>query len=145
MTQVDPVQAIDKPSLNLSQIINMAVGFFGIQIAFALQNANASRIFETLGANIDKLALFWLAGPLTGLIVQPIVGHFSDNIWTRFGRRRPFFLAGAIWAAIALFMMPRMPELWFAVASLWVLDASINMYMERFGAFVCYLLPARQR
>ena len=134
-----------KPALSLIQIINMAVGFFGIQMAFALQNANASRIFETLGSDVSNLAIYWLAGPVTGLIVQPLVGHFSDNTWTRFGRRRPFFVAGAIWAAIALIFMPQAPALWMAVTSLWILDASINISMEPFRAFVGDLLPARQR
>lgn len=143
--QSDATEAVDKPPLSVRQIINMAVGFFGIQVAFALQIGNASRIFQTLGSNVTDLAVYWLAGPLTGLIIQPIVGHLSDNTWTRFGRRRPFFVAGAMWAAVALFVMPRTPELWFAVASLWILDAAINVSMEPFRAFVGDLLPARQR
>lgn len=139
------VLAGQKPQLNIWQIAHMAFGFFGIQMAFALQNANASRIFETLGSDVSNLAIYWLAGPVTGLIVQPLVGHFSDNTWTRFGRRRPFFLAGAIWAAFALFLMPNAPQLWMAVASLWILDASINISMEPFRAFVGDKLPERQR
>ncbi len=143
-TQTDTI-GVQKPQLSILQIANMAVGFFGIQMAFALQNANASRIFETLGSDVSNLAIYWLAGPVTGLIVQPLVGHFSDNTWTRFGRRRPFFLAGAIWAAIALLLMPNAPMLWMAVASLWILDASINISMEPFRAFVGDKLSRRQR
>jgi len=138
-------QGMNKPTLSLVQIANMAIGFFGIQMAFSLQGANASRIFQTLGSDVESLAIYWLAGPLTGLVVQPLVGHFSDNAWTRFGRRRPFFVAGAIWAAVALTFMPNAPSLWIAVASLWVLDASINVSMEPFRAFVGDKLPEQQR
>lgn len=134
-----------KPSLNLWQIWNMSFGFFGIQIAFALQNGNASRIFESLGADIGNLALFWLAGPITGLVVQPIVGHFSDRTWTWLGRRRPYFLAGAVIGSVTLVFMPHSPALWIAVASLWILDSAINITMEPFRAFVGDMLPSRQR
>lgn len=134
-----------KPDLPIITIINMAVGFFGLQIAFALQNANASRIFQSLGADVDNLPVLWLAAPLTGLIIQPIVGYFSDRTWTRFGRRRPYFFIGAVLASIALIFMPTSPLLWMAVGSLWLLDAAINISMEPFRAFVGDNLNNRQR
>lgn len=134
-----------KPNLPLLAIFNMAVGFFGLQIGFALQNANASRIAQSLGADYDKLALFWLAGPVTGLILQPIVGYLSDRTWGRFGRRRPFFLIGAIMASIALIFMPNSPYLWIAAASLWILDSALNISMEPFRAFVGDNLNSKQR
>ena len=99
-----------KPNLSFFQIWNMAFGFFGLQIGFGLQNANASRIFQSLGANVDTLALFWLAGPVTGLIMQPIVGYLSDNTWGRFGRRRPYFFIGALLASIALLFCNASPR-----------------------------------
>ncbi|QYF88340.1 MFS transporter [Brevundimonas sp. PAMC22021] len=123
----------------------MCVGFFGIQIGFGLQNANTSRIFQTLGAEVDSLAILWIAAPLTGLLVQPIIGHFSDRTWTRFGRRRPYFLVGAILTTLALIAMPNSPSLWFAAAMLWIMDASINITMEPFRAFVGDNLPEEQR
>lgn len=123
----------------------MSFGFLGIQFGFALQNANVSRIFETLGANIDEIPLLWIAAPVTGLIIQPIIGHMSDNTWTRLGRRRPYFLLGAILASIALLIMPNSPYLWFAAGMLWIMDASINISMEPFRAFVGDMLPAEQR
>ena len=134
-----------KPNLSFFQIWNMAFGFFGLQIGFGLQNANASRIFQSLGANVDTLALFWLAGPVTGLIMQPIVGYLSDNTWGRFGRRRPYFFIGALLASIALLFMPHSPALWIAVSSLWILDASLNISMEPFRAFVGDKLSSHQR
>ena len=134
-----------KPNLPILSIINMAVGFFGLQIGFALQNANASRIFSTLGSEPDKLALFWLAGPVTGLVMQPIVGYLSDRTWTRFGRRRPYFLLGAVLASFALVFMPNSPALWIAASSLWILDASLNISMEPFRAFVGDNLNTKQR
>ena len=134
-----------KPDLNLGQIINMSFGFFGIQIGFALQNGNVSRIFQTLGASIDTLPLLWLAGPVTGLLVQPVVGYLSDRTWNRLGRRRPFFLAGAILTTAALFIMPNAPLLWIAAGTLWILDAALNITMEPFRAFVGDMLPSRQR
>ncbi len=134
-----------KPKLSFWQIWNMSFGFFGIQFGFALQNANVSRIFETLGANIDQIPLLWIAAPVTGLIVQPIIGHMSDNTWGRLGRRRPYFLTGAILASLALFVMPNSPVLWIAAGMLWIMDASINISMEPFRAFVGDLLPAEQR
>ncbi|MEL6301520.1 MAG: MFS transporter [Pseudomonadota bacterium] len=134
-----------RPHLNFWQIWNMCFGFLGIQMGFALQNANISRIFQTLGAEIDDIPVLWIAAPLTGLIVQPIIGYFSDRTWTRLGRRRPYFLAGAIAASIALIFMPNSPSLWFAAGALWIMDASINVSMEPFRAFVGDLLPEQQR
>lgn len=134
-----------KPSLGFWQIWNMSFGFFGIQIGFALQGANVSRIFETLGASVDSLAVLWLAGPVTGLLVQPLVGYFSDRTWGKLGRRRPYFLVGAILTTCALFVMPNSLALWVAAIMLWVMDASINISMEPFRAFVGDMLPSRQR
>ena len=135
-----------KPLLSVSQIVNMSVGFLGIQFAFGLQNANMSRIFQTLGAAIDDIPILWIAAPLTGLIIQPIIGHLSDKTWSpRFGRRRPFFLIGAICASIALVIFPNVQALWLAAIMLWMLDASINISMEPFRAFVGDLLPDNQR
>jgi maltose/moltooligosaccharide transporter len=126
-----------KPRLSFWQLWNMSFGFFGIQFGFALQNANTSRIFSTLGATPDDLPLYWLAAPVTGLLVQPIIGYLSDNTWHPYwGRRRPFFFIGAVLAAIALFLMPNSTVLWMAVAVLWLMDASINISMEPFRAFV---------
>jgi maltose/moltooligosaccharide transporter len=135
-----------KPRLSFWQLWNMSFGFFGIQFGFALQNANTSRIFATLGANPDDLSLFWLAAPVTGLLVQPVIGYLSDNTWhPRWGRRRPFFFGGAILAALALFLMPNSAALWMAVAVLWMMDAAINVSMEPFRAFVGDKLDASQR
>jgi maltose/moltooligosaccharide transporter len=134
-----------KPRLSFLQIWNMSFGFLGIQFGFALQNANVSRIFQTLGAEIDNLAILWIAAPITGLIIQPIIGHYSDKTWTRFGRRRPYFFAGAVLASIALFIMPNSPALWIAAGMLWIMDASINISMEPFRAFVGDMLPNSQR
>jgi maltose/moltooligosaccharide transporter len=134
-----------KPTLTFWQIWNMCFGFLGIQFGFALQNANVSRIFQTLGADMDQIPLLWIAAPLTGLIVQPIVGYLSDRTWTGLGRRRPYFLVGAVLATLALFFMPNSPALWIAAGTLWILDASINIAMEPFRAFVGDQMPARQR
>jgi maltose/moltooligosaccharide transporter len=134
-----------KPRLNFWQIWNMSFGFLGIQFGFALQNANVSRIFETLGAKIDDIPILWIAAPVTGLIVQPIIGHMSDNTWGKLGRRRPFFLSGAIAASLALLAMPNSPVLWIAAGMLWIMDASINVSMEPFRAFVGDMLPSEQR
>lgn len=134
-----------KRTLSFWEIWNMSFGFLGIQFGFALQNANTSRIFDTLGAEVDKIGLYWLAAPLTGLIVQPIVGYFSDRTWTRLGRRRPYFLVGAILASVALTIMPNSPTLWIAIGTLWIMDSSINISMEPFRAFVGDNLPDRQR
>lgn len=134
-----------KPQLSFFQIWNMSFGFLGIQFGFALQNANVSRIFETLGADVSQIPILWIAAPVTGLIVQPIVGYLSDNTWNSFGRRRPFFLIGAILASAALLIMPNSPYLWMAAGMLWILDASINITMEPFRAFVGDMLPSEQR
>lgn len=134
-----------KPTLSFWQIWNMCFGFLGIQFGFALQNSNVSRIFQTLGAEMDQIPLLWIAAPLTGLIVQPIVGHYSDRTWTRLGRRRPYFLYGALFASAALIFMPHSPTLWIAAGMLWVLDASINVSMEPFRAFVGDQMAPRQR
>ncbi|MGB5436748.1 MAG: MFS transporter [Maribacter sp.] len=124
----------------------MSFGFLGIQFGFALQNANVSRIFETLGASKDELPILWLAAPVTGLLVQPIIGYYSDRTWhKKWGRRRPFFAVGAILATIALFAMPNSTALWMAVIMLWLMDASINISMEPFRAFVGDMLPNEQR
>lgn len=136
---------MEKRKLGFWEIWNMSFGFLGIQFGFALQNANTSRIFDTLGADVDKIGLYWLAAPLTGLIVQPIVGYFSDRTWTRLGRRRPYFLVGAILSAIALCIMPNSPTLWIAIGTLWIMDSSINISMEPFRAFVGDNLPENQR
>jgi maltose/moltooligosaccharide transporter len=134
-----------RPPLSFWQIWTMCFGFLGIQFGFALQNANVSRIFQTLGASIEQIPLLWIAAPLTGLIVQPIVGYYSDRTWTRLGRRRPYFLVGAILASVALVLMPQSPTLWVAAGLLWILDASINISMEPFRAFVGDQLPTPQR
>ncbi|WP_295964202.1 MFS transporter [uncultured Xanthomonas sp.] len=134
-----------KPALSFWQIWNMCFGFLGIQFGFALQNANASRIFQTLGADMEQVPGLWIAAPLTGLIVQPIVGYLSDRTWNRFGRRRPYFMVGALFTTLALLVMPNSPALWVAAGTLWVLDASINISMEPFRAFVGDQLPTRQR
>ncbi|SKB45879.1 MFS transporter [Alkalitalea saponilacus] len=140
------------PRLSTAQIWNMSVGFLGIQFGFALQNANASRILQTFGANVEHLSWFWLAAPITGMLVQPIVGHYSDRTWTRLGRRRPFFLAGAIFAAIALIFMPNsgsltlfIPPMLIGAGMLMVMDASFNVAMEPFRALVADKLPNEQR
>ncbi|ALK98695.1 major facilitator transporter [Massilia sp. WF1] len=135
-----------KPRLSFWQLWNMSFGFFGIQFGFALQNANTSRIFSTLGASPDDLALFWLAAPVTGLLVQPVIGYLSDNTWhPTWGRRRPFFFLGAILAALALFLMPNSAAVWMAVAVLWMMDAAINVSMEPFRAFVGDKLDTSQQ
>lgn len=134
-----------KPMLSFWQIWNMSFGFLGIQFGFALQNANVSRIFQTLGGDVDRLAVYWLAAPVTGLIIQPIVGYYSDKTWGRLGRRRPYFLAGALLASLALLFMPNAPTLWIAVGTLWLMDASINITMEPFRAYVGDNLPSEQR
>ncbi|WP_095013100.1 MFS transporter [Tsuneonella mangrovi] len=139
---------MEKPRQGFWGLWNISFGFFGIQIGFALQNANMSRVFQTLGASMDSLPALWVAAPLTGLIVQPIIGHMSDRTWTRLGRRRPYFLTGALFAAFALFVMPLAPHiglpLVFAATMLWVLDASLNISMEPFRAFVGDMLRTDQ-
>jgi maltose/moltooligosaccharide transporter len=135
-----------KPRLSFAQLWNMSFGFFGIQFGFALQNANVSRIFQTLGAELEDIAILWIAAPVTGLLVQPVIGYLSDRTWHPWwGRRRPFFFIGAILASIALFLMPNSSALWMAALLLWILDASINISMEPFRAFVGDKLPPSQR
>jgi maltose/moltooligosaccharide transporter len=123
----------------------MCFGFLGIQIGFDLQNGNVSRIFQTLGAEIDALPILWIAAPLTGLIVQPIIGHLSDKTWNRIGRRKPYFLIGAVLASAALFVMPNAPALWVAAGTLWVMDAALNITMEPTRALVGDTLANQQR
>jgi len=136
---------MDKPPRTFWQIWNMSFGFVGIQFGWGLQMANMSAIYEYLGARADQIPILWLAAPLTGLIVQPIIGHASDRTWGPLGRRRPYFLTGAILSSIALIVMPRSSALWMAAGLLWILDASINISMEPFRAFVADLLPEQQR
>jgi len=136
---------IEKPRQSLSALWNISFGFFGIQIGFALQTANMSRIFQALGSSVDRLPALWIAAPLTGLLVQPIVGHLSDRTWLgRFGRRRPYFVAGSILAAVSLFLMPLSSSLLMAAVLLWALDASLNITMEPFRAFVGDMLRKDQ-
>tara|TARA_B100000945_G_scaffold317659_1_gene320942 strand:+ start:1706 stop:3076 length:1371 start_codon:yes stop_codon:yes gene_type:complete len=133
-------------SLSFWDIWNMSFGFLGIQFGYALQGGFMSRIFQTLGASIDDIPLLWVAAPLTGLIVQPIIGYLSDRTWhSKLGRRRPYFLVGAILSSLALFIMPFSPVLWVAAGLLWILDASINISMEPFRALVADKLPNQQR
>lgn len=128
---------LEKPRQGWAGLWNISFGFFGIQIGFALQNANMSRVFQSLGASLDDLPALWVAAPLTGLLVQPIIGFMSDRTWLgRFGRRRPYFVAGALLAALSLLLMPLAPMLLAAAALLWLLDASLNISMEPFRAFV---------
>ena len=134
-----------KSRLSFWQIWNMSFGFLGIQFGWGLQMANMSAIYEYLGAKPDQIPLLWLAAPLTGLIVQPIIGYMSDRTWNKLGRRKPYFLTGAILSSIALVLMPNSPELLMAAGLLWILDASINISMEPFRAFVADLLPDEQR
>ncbi|RZM12620.1 MAG: MFS transporter [Sphingomonas sp.] len=134
-----------KPRQGFAGLWNLSFGFFGIQIGFALQNANMSRIFQSLGESLDDLAVLWIAAPLTGLLVQPLIGHYSDRTWSRWGRRRPYFFAGALLAALALFGMPNAPGLLAAALLLWMLDASINVSMEPFRAFVGDMLRKDQQ
>ncbi len=134
----------NKPNLSFWQIWNMSFGFMGIQFGWALQMANMSPIYEYLDANPEDIPILWLAAPLTGLIVQPIIGYMSDRTWNSLGRRRPYFLVGAILSSIALIFMPNSSALWMAAGLLWVLDASINISMEPFRAFVVDMLPEKQ-
>ena len=135
---------MEKPQRTFWQIWNLSFGFFGIQFGWGLQMANMSAIYEYLGARADQIPILWLAAPLTGLLVQPIVGQASDRTWGPLGRRRPYFLAGAILSSMALILMPRCSALWMAAGLLWILDASINISMQPFRAFVSDLLPESQ-
>ena len=132
-------------TLSWLSLINMSVGFFGIQFGWGLQMANMSAIYQFLGASESEIPILWLAAPVTGLLVQPIIGYYSDRTWTRLGRRRPYFLVGAILASLALVAMPNSSTLWMAAGLLWLLDGSANISMEPFRAFVGDLLPAQQR
>jgi len=136
---------MEKPRLSFWQIWNMSFGFLGIQFGWGLQMANMSAIYQYLGAREDEIPILWLAAPLTGLIVQPIIGYFSDRTWNRLGRRRPYFLGGAVAASLALLAMPNSSALWMAAGLLWILDASVNISMEPFRAFVGDMLPHEQR
>lgn len=135
----------EKPRLSFWQIWNMSFGFLGIQFGMALQMANMSSIYSFLGAKEEELSLLWIAAPLTGLIVQPVIGYLSDRTWCGLGRRRPYFLVGALLSSVALVAMPHSGELWMAVGLLWLLDASLNITMEPFRAFVGDKLPDEQR
>ncbi len=144
--------AFTKPRLSFLQIFNMSFGFLGIQMGFALQNANASRILQSFGADVHSLSWFWIIPPLMGLIVQPIIGHYSDKTWTRMGRRKPYFLVGALLASLGLILMPQagifaavMPALWVGAGFLMIMDASFNIAMEPFRALVADILPSDQR
>lgn len=138
-------QVVEKPRLSFWQIWNMSFGFLGIQFGWSLQLGNMGSIYKFLGVQSEEMAFLWLAAPMTGLIVQPIIGYMSDRTWTKLGRRRPFFLIGAILSSIALILMPNSSAVWMAAGSLWILDASINISMEPFRAFVADMLPANQR
>ena len=135
-----------KKNLSFWEIWNMSFGFLGIQFGFALQGGNMTRIFQTLGAGKDDIPLLWIAAPLTGLLIQPIIGYMSDRTWSvKWGRRKPYFFIGALLSTIALLFMPYSPTLWVAAGFLWILDASINISMEPFRALVADLLPEKQR
>ena len=145
------MKLINKPQLSIGQILNMSMGFLGIQFGFALQNGNASRILQTFGADVEHLSYFWLAAPLTGMLVQPLIGHYSDKTWGRFGRRKPYFLAGAFLAAIALIFMPNaaflagiIPAVFVGAGILMIMDASFNVAMEPFRALVADNLSEKQ-
>jgi len=146
-----PRKVVERPRLSFWQIFNMSFGFLGIQFGFALQNGNASHILQTFGADVEHLSLFWLAAPITGMIVQPIIGHYSDRTWNKLGRRKPYFLAGGVLAAIALVFMPNssmllfLPPLMVGAGMLMIMDATFNVAMEPFRALVADNLPNAQR
>lgn len=142
---------MEKPRLSFSQILSMSMGFLGIQMGFGLQNANASRILQTFGADVEHLSWFWIVAPLTGMLIQPIIGHYSDNTWTRLGRRRPYFLVGALLTAMALALLPNaglfsafLPAVLVGAGFFMIMDASINITMEPFRALVADMLPEEQ-
>lgn len=135
----------NKPTLTIGQIWNMCFGFLGVQFGMGLTLANMSPIYRYLGADEQSLPILWLAGPITGLIVQPIIGAMGDNTWGKWGRRRPFFMVGAIIASICLIAMPYSPTVWVAAGLLWILDASVNTSMESFRAMVGDILPKKQQ
>ena len=140
-----PSSSVRKPQKSFWQVWNMSFGFLGIQAGWGLQMANMSAIYEYLGARADQIPILWLAAPLTGLLIQPIIGHSSDRTWGLLGRRRPYFLVGAILSTLMLILMPNCSSLWMAAGMLWILDASINVSMEPFRAFVADILPEGQR
>ena len=143
---------MEKRRLGFLEIWNLSFGYLGVQMGFALQNANASRILSSFGADVHELSWFWIVAPLMGLIVQPIIGHYSDNTWSKFGRRKPYFLLGALLASFGLILMPQagaftaiMPALWMGAGFLMIMDASFNIAMEPMRAFVADMLPSDQR
>src|SRR5919199_2029270 len=137
---------VSRPRLSFWQIWNMSFGFFGIQYGFGLQQANMSPIFRYLNANESEIPALWLAGPVTGLLIQPIIGAMSDRTWSpRWGRRKPFFLVGAIITSIALILMPNSSGLWMAASLMWILDSGLNVSMEPFRAFIGDKLNTEQR
>ena len=144
MATNQPTTTFEKPRLGFWEIWNLSFGFLGIQFGWGLQMGNMSAIYEYLGAKPDELPILWLAAPMTGLIVQPIVGYLSDRTWGRFGRRRPYFMIGAVLASVCLVIMPYSSTLWMAAGLLWILDASINISMEPFRAFIADMLPKEQ-
>jgi maltose/moltooligosaccharide transporter len=151
-TPAKPATLLQKPRLSLSQIFTMSFGFLGIQFGFALQNGNTSRILRSFGADVDQLPLFWIVAPLVGMIVQPLIGHYSDRTWNRLGRRKPYFLTGAILSATALVFLPNsgalsavVPALWIGAGMVMIMDASFNVAMEPFRALVADNLPDTQR
>ena len=142
---------VSKPRLSLGQIFFMSFGFLGIQFGFALQNGNASRILRSFGADVDQLPAFWIVAPLMGMLVQPIIGHYSDRTWNRIGRRKPYFLVGALLSSIALLFLPNagavasvVPALWIGAGIVMIMDASFNVAMEPFRALVADKLPSSQ-
>ncbi len=147
-----PQGLVPKPPLSLLQVFTMSFGFMGIQFGFALQNANTSRILRSFGADVDQLPLFWIVAPLVGMIVQPLIGHYSDRTWNRLGRRKPYFLTGALLSSLALLLLPSsggmagwIPALWIGAGFVMVMDASFNIAMEPFRALVADNLPDSQR
>src|ERR1044072_7524577 len=144
--------SISKPRLSIAQIVTMSFGFLGIQFGFALQNGNTSRILRTFGADVDQLPMFWIVAPLVGMIVQPIIGHYSDRTWNRLGRRKAYFLTGALLSATALVFLPNsaslssiIPALWVGAGMVMIMDTSFNIAMEPFRALVADNLPDSQR
>ena len=149
---MSPTNLLPKPKMSVLQIIFMSFGFLGIQFGFALQNGNTSRILRSFGADVEQLPMFWIVAPLVGMIVQPIIGHYSDRTWNKFGRRKPYFLVGAILSSIALVLLPNsslltsvLPVLWMGAGMVMIMDASFNVSMEPFRALVADNLPESQR
>jgi maltose/moltooligosaccharide transporter len=149
---MSPTNLLPKPKMSVLQIIFMSFGFLGIQFGFALQNGNTSRILRSFGADVEQLPMFWIVAPLVGMIVQPIIGHYSDRTWNKFGRRKPYFLVGAILSSIALVVLPNsslltsvLPVLWMGAGMVMIMDASFNVSMEPFRALVADNLPESQR